>query len=86
MTDDDTLREIDELNLGFARDRIIDVISFHEAEHHDGGCCLEERVNAVAFVAHSLGLKAGCDETWELIRKILELVYEAHHPRGTDQN
>lgn len=76
---EEMLRDRDEKYLGAARDKILAFIGEHEQEMHDGGCCLEERVNAIAFLAHSLGLSAGCDETWELIRKIQLLVYEAHH-------
>jgi hypothetical protein len=77
------MRDNDEKHLGAGRDRILQFIQDHEERIHDGGCCLEERVNAVAFIAHSLGLLAGADETWTMVRAILEVVYEAHHSGGT---
>ena len=77
--DERSLRERDEKYMGPARDRILEFIAEHERDTHGGGCCIEERVNAIAFITHSLGLTAGCDETWTLIRKVLELVYEEHH-------
>ena len=77
--DERVLRERDEKYLGASRDKILEFIGEHEQEIHGGGCCLEERINAIAFITHSLGLTAGSDETWTLIRKVLELVYEEHH-------
>jgi hypothetical protein len=79
MDDIEWMREQDERELGQARDHLLTVIGEHESRHHDGGCCLLERVNALAFFAHSLGLRADADETWIYIRTILEAVYEAHH-------
>ena len=79
MTDEETIRAADEMNLGPARDTILEFIGNHEQVQHGGGCCLEERINAICFLAHSLGLRSDCDETWVIIRKILNAVYEAHH-------
>lgn len=39
-----------------ARDALIDGISAHEKECHDGEVCVPERANALAFLAHSIGL------------------------------
>lgn len=73
------LRESDEKRLGGVRDEILQVISDHEERIHGGGCCLSERINAIAFFAHSLGLRSEADETWTYIRAILGAVYESHH-------
>jgi len=73
------MRDKDEQELGQARDLLLHVISEHERRHHGGGCCLEERVNAMAFFAHSLGFLASANDSWDFIRTILQVVYEAHH-------
>ena len=73
------MRERDEQELGETRDRLLHIIGEHEQLLHGGGCCLQERVNAIAFFAHSLGLLARSDETWTYMRTILEAVYEAQH-------
>jgi hypothetical protein len=73
------MREHDEQLLGGARNEILRTIAEHERRIHGGGCCLSERINVIAFMAHSLGLRANADETWTYIRTILEAVYEAHH-------
>ena len=79
MDDIEWMRAQDERELGASRDLLLNVIGAHEERHHGGGCCLQERVNAIAFFAHSLGLRADADETWRYIRRILEAVYEHHH-------
>lgn len=79
MTDEETIRAQDELYLGAARETILEFIGEHERLQHQGGCCLEERVNAIAFLAHALGLRSDCDETWGIVRKILGAVYEEHY-------
>jgi hypothetical protein len=73
------LRDLHERSMGAARDSILAVIREHERVCHDGGYCLEESVNAVAFIAHALGLKANHEPTWTYVREVLGRVYEAHH-------
>jgi hypothetical protein len=74
---DDYLRDSDQL--GAARDTILNLIYRHEKERHGGGCCIEDRISAVAFIAHSLGLAADDDDAWEFARTIVRQVYEAAH-------
>jgi len=79
----DYLRSDDQQALGATRDRILDIIADHERLRHGGGCCIEERIAAVAFIAHSLGLAGDDDDAWEFARSIVKNVYEAapHHHR-----
>jgi hypothetical protein len=76
---EDYLRSEDQQALGTTRDRILDIIRDHERLRHGGGCCLEERIGAVAFIAHSLGLAADDDDAWRFARTIVKLVYELEH-------
>jgi hypothetical protein len=62
--------------LGDSRDDLIDMIRRHERQRHGGGCCLEERISAVAFIAHSLGLAADDNDAWDYARAIVKQVYE----------
>lgn len=41
-----------------AADRILKAILAHEFEAHKGGACLPNRLSAVAYLAHKLGLKS----------------------------
>jgi hypothetical protein len=75
----DYLRPQDQQVLNTARDDILDLISRHEKEQHGGGCCIEDRIAAVAFIAHSLGLAADDDDAWEFARNIVRNIYEATH-------
>lgn len=70
-------RELEILN--DARDCILDMIRLHEKRRHGTGFCLEERINAVAFIAHSLGLAADDNDAWEFARAIIKQVYEIGH-------
>lgn len=72
------LRKHDEKLLGGARDQILQLMTEHEHSHHGGGYCISERINVVAFIAHSLGLRADANDTWEYIRAILVTFYESH--------
>jgi hypothetical protein len=75
----DYLHKAEFKNLGSSRDRIVDAIKHHEQQRHGGGCCIEERINAVAFIAHSLGLAADDNDAWEFARAIIKQVYEISH-------
>jgi hypothetical protein len=75
----DYLRREDQQALGATRDRVLDIIRQHERRQHGGGCCIEERIGAVAFLAHSLGLAADDLDAWEFARSIVKHVYEAGH-------
>ena len=76
---DDYFRPQDQEVLGAARDTILDLIARHERDRHGGGCCIEDRISAVAFIAHSLGLAADDDDAWEFARTIIRQIYEAAH-------
>ena len=62
-------------------DYILDTILIHEDRRHGGVCCMNERANAVAFIAHKLGLAADDDDVWEYARWIVKEFYEKtlHH-------
>jgi metal-dependent hydrolase (beta-lactamase superfamily II) len=75
----DYLREQGNKALGASRDRILDLIFRHEHDRHGGGCCMEERIHAVAFIAHSLGLAADDDDAWNFAREIVKQIYEHGH-------
>jgi hypothetical protein len=62
-----------------AVDCILDIIRIHEDRRHGGVCCINERVNAVAFIAHQLGLAADDDNVWEFARAIIKAFYEPNH-------
>ncbi len=51
-TPDDLSRDMAE-----CRDLLLEVIAAHEDADHDGDMCPTERFNALAFLAHCLGLK-----------------------------
>lgn len=49
------LNKSDSKQMEVARDLILGVIQKHErSEHQTAGVCMTERINAVAFIAHSL--------------------------------
>lgn len=77
LEEGDYLKLVELQNLGSQRDSIVDTIRDHERTRHGGGCCIEERINAVAFIAHSLGLAADDNDAWEFTRTIIKQVYEA---------
>jgi hypothetical protein len=75
---DQALRERDEEMYGAARNMIRSWIGDHEMKMHGGGTCIEERINAIAFIAHALGLAAEDDGAWEFMRSVIRNVYERH--------
>lgn len=77
LEEGDYLQYLEMQNLGSQRDDIVEIIRQHEKQRHGGGCCIEERINAVAFIAHSLGLAADDNDAWEFARTIIKQVYEA---------
>lgn len=68
-------REQDSLRDGC--DSIMASVEMHEGIEHGGEPCVSIRLNAVAFMAHRLGLgSADPDAVWLCVRKLME-VYEA---------
>ena len=65
-----------EKKLGLAieavRDQLYAVIRCHENEEHAGEMCPNERFNAVAYLAHCLGMNSSRDTVKELRRRLRE--------------
>jgi hypothetical protein len=61
---------------GQSTEGIVAFIRLHEKDKHSGKPCMDERVNAVAYIAHHLGMAADDDHVWEFIRTVVKMIYE----------
>lgn len=74
MTKDDLAKQMRQ-----AADQIEAVMSAHEADKHGGATCMMNRISAVAFLGHCLGLRAD-DLATQMEITVQMFNYEARCP------